>query len=56
MNVPLATRRGNLLTFGLPFALVPLPVFTARRSVTGTFVNRTVTTAMAAQPPASSSH
>ncbi len=34
------------LTFGLPFALVPLLVFTARRSVMGTFVNRTVTTAI----------
>ncbi len=30
----------------LPFALVPLLVFTARRSLMGTFVNRTVTTAI----------
>ncbi len=42
MNLPLS----NLLTFGLPFPLVPRLVFTARRSVTGTFVNRTVTTAI----------
>jgi manganese transport protein len=34
------------LTFGLPFALVPLLIFTARRSVMGTFVNRAVTTAV----------
>jgi Mn2+/Fe2+ NRAMP family transporter len=60
MNLPLAIRlpvesgaagrrrpkRGNLFKFGLPFALVPLLVVTARRSVTGTFVNRTVTTAI----------
>ena len=36
------------LTFGLPFALVPLLIFTARRSVMGTFVNRTLTTAIGA--------
>ena len=60
MNLPLATRlpvesgaagrrwpgRGNLLASDRPFALVPLLVFTVRRSVTGTFVNRTVTTAI----------
>lgn len=34
------------LTFGLPFALVPLLVFTARRSVMGSFVNRALTTAI----------
>ena len=38
--------RGNLLASGLLFALVPLLVVTARRSVMGTFVNRTVTTAI----------
>lgn len=32
------------LAFGLPFALVPLVVFTARRGVMGTFVNRRCTT------------
>ncbi|SBW26866.1 mn2+/fe2+ transporter, nramp family [Candidatus Protofrankia californiensis] len=32
------------LAFGLPFALVPLVVFTARRSVMGAFVNRRWTT------------
>jgi manganese transport protein len=34
------------LTFGLPFALVPLLVFTARRSIMGSFVNRALTTAI----------
>jgi manganese transport protein len=33
-----------VLSFGLPFALVPLMVFTARRSVMGTFANRVHTT------------
>jgi manganese transport protein len=33
------------LAFGLPFALAPLVVFTARRSVMGAFVNRRRTTA-----------
>jgi manganese transport protein len=33
------------LSFGLPFALIPLIVFTARRSVMGRFVNRKATTA-----------
>jgi manganese transport protein len=32
------------LTFGLPFALVPLLIFTARRSVMGSFANRGWTT------------
>jgi manganese transport protein len=32
------------LTLGLPFALIPLVVFTARRGVMGTFVNRVRTT------------
>jgi manganese transport protein len=32
------------LAFGLPFALVPLLIFTARRSVMGTFANRVGTT------------
>jgi manganese transport protein len=36
------------LTFGLPFALVPLLIFTARPSVMGTFVNGAVTTAVGA--------
>ena len=35
------------LSFGIPFALVPLVAFTARRSVMGTLVNRGVTTAAA---------
>ncbi|HZC54221.1 MAG TPA: Nramp family divalent metal transporter, partial [Mycobacterium sp.] len=34
------------LTFGLPFALIPLLIFTARRSVMGNFVNRVLTTAI----------
>ncbi len=33
------------LSFGLPFALVPLMVFTARRRIMGRFVNRVATTA-----------
>jgi len=32
------------LAFGLPFALVPLLIFTARRSVMGSFANRVWTT------------
>jgi manganese transport protein len=35
-----------VLSFGLPFALVPLMVFTARRPVMGSFANRTSTTAI----------
>ncbi len=37
-----------VLSFGIPFALVPLVVFTARRDVMGALVNRRVTTAAAA--------
>jgi manganese transport protein len=36
-----------ILSFGIPFALVPLVVLTSRRSVMGTFVNRRVTNAAA---------
>jgi manganese transport protein len=35
------------LSFGIPFALIPLVAFTARRSVMGALVNRRVTTAAA---------
>jgi manganese transport protein len=31
------------LSFGIPFALIPLVAFTAKRSVMGTLVNRRVT-------------
>ena len=34
-----------VLSFGIPFALVPLVVLTARRSVMGVHVNRRLTTA-----------
>ena len=37
-----------ILSFGIPFALVPLLMFTRRRSVMGTLVNRHATTAAAA--------
>lgn len=37
-----------VLSFGLPFALVPLMVFTARRDVMGQFANRIETTAAGA--------
>ncbi len=37
-----------VLSFGLPFALVPLVVLTARRTVMGELVNRKVTTALGA--------
>jgi manganese transport protein len=37
-----------VLSFGIPFALVPLVVFTARRDVMGALVNRRVTTVAAA--------
>jgi manganese transport protein len=33
-----------VLSFGIPFALVPLVVFTARRDIMGTLVNRRITT------------
>lgn len=32
-----------ILSFGIPFALVPLIVFTSRRSLMGNLVNRRVT-------------
>jgi manganese transport protein len=37
-----------VLSFGIPFALVPLVLLTRRRDVMGTFVNRSLTTAVAA--------
>ena len=36
-----------VLSFGLPFAIVPLVMFTGSRSVMGILVNRPATTAMA---------
>ena len=36
-----------VLSFGIPFALVPLVIFTSRRSVMGALVNHRVTTAAA---------
>jgi manganese transport protein len=36
-----------VLSFGIPFALVPLVVFTARRDVMGPLVNRRATTVAA---------
>jgi manganese transport protein len=36
-----------VLSFGIPFALVPLVYFTARKDVMGTFVNRRLTTVAA---------
>jgi manganese transport protein len=36
-----------VLSFGIPFALVPLVWFTSRREIMGTLVNRRVTTAFA---------
>jgi manganese transport protein len=36
-----------ILSFGIPFALVPLVLLTRRRDVMGTFVNRPVTTVVA---------
>jgi manganese transport protein len=36
-----------VLSFGIPFALVPLVLLTRRTDVMGTFVNRGVTTAVA---------
>jgi manganese transport protein len=35
------------LSFGIPFALIPLVVFTARRSIMGALVNRRLTSAAA---------
>ena len=34
-----------VLSFGIPFALVPLVLFTRRRDIMGALVNRRVTTA-----------
>ena len=36
-----------VLSFGIPFALVPLVYFTARRDIMGQLVNRRITTAAA---------
>jgi manganese transport protein len=36
-----------VLSFGIPFALVPLVMFTARRDLMGQFVNRRITTVAA---------
>jgi manganese transport protein len=36
-----------VLSFGLPFAVIPLIIFTARRKVMKTLVNRQVTTLLA---------
>jgi manganese transport protein len=36
-----------VLSFGIPFALVPLVIFTSRRDVMGSLVNRRVTTVAA---------
>jgi manganese transport protein len=36
-----------VLSFGLPFALVPLVLFTARSDLMGVLVNRRLTTIMA---------
>ena len=36
-----------VLSFGLPFAIIPLAIFTARRDVMGVLVNRLVTTVLA---------
>ena len=36
-----------ILSFGIPFALIPLVYFTARKDLMGTLVNRRATTAVA---------
>jgi manganese transport protein len=36
-----------VLSFGIPFALIPLVWFTSRREIMGTLVNRKATTALA---------
>jgi manganese transport protein len=36
-----------VLSFGLPFAVIPLVMFTARRDIMGVLVNRTLTTVLA---------
>ena len=38
-----------VLSFGIPFALIPLVMFTRRRDVMGALVNHRVTTAVAAR-------
>jgi manganese transport protein len=37
-----------ILSFGIPFALIPLVWFTSRKELMGTLVNRRATTALAA--------
>ena len=37
-----------VLSFGIPFALIPLVMFTSRRDVMGGLVNHRITTAIAA--------
>ena len=37
-----------VLSFGIPFALIPLVIFTAKRDLMGTLVNRRFTTILAA--------
>jgi manganese transport protein len=37
-----------LLSFGLPFAIIPLVLFTRRKDLMGTLVNKPITTAIAA--------
>ena len=37
-----------VLSFGIPFALIPLVIFTSKRSVMGTLTNHKATTAVAA--------
>jgi manganese transport protein len=36
-----------VLSFGLPFAIIPLVLFTSRRSIMGALTNRRITTAAA---------
>lgn len=36
-----------MLSFGLPFAIIPLVMFTSRRDIMGVLVNRTITTVIA---------
>jgi manganese transport protein len=36
-----------VLSFGIPFALIPLVLFTARRDLMGSLVNRKITTVAA---------
>jgi manganese transport protein len=37
-----------ILSFGIPFALIPLVIFTSKRDLMGVLVNHRVTTAVAA--------